>query len=141
MNTEFEMRCILAKNIMDYFVKEIPYMEGLHGLNLSLIVDEGRYYKDFERDFNSVVSDINDVLEGFFFIEIRYSSFDEQSRFFTFSMSFHGQKISLKDCEWCNGSGVDFQHYPCPDCQGGGYKGGMDAVELENRILSLYDME
>lgn len=31
----------------------------------------------------------------------------------------------FENCRWCNGGGVEIHgHYPCPDCEGTGMKGG-----------------
>lgn len=143
MSIKSEIKMILANNIVNYFTREDLTDENIYGF--SIAVDNRGYSKrDIEEDFESAIEEINQKLEGFFVInpiDSYISDIDLDVGYSVFTMEVHGNKISLQDCKWCNGSGVEFQHYPCPDCQGGGYKGGMDAVELENRILSLYDME
>ena len=50
--------------------------------------------------------------------------------------------ISLEECPWCNGSGSTTQdgyifstHYPCPDCEGTGFKYGKRAEkEWERQV-------
>lgn len=50
--------------------------------------------------------------------------------------------ISLEKCPWCNGSGSTTQdgyifstHYPCPDCEGTGFKYGKRAEkEWERQV-------
>lgn len=54
--------------------------------------------------------------------------------------------ISLEKCPWCNGSGSTTQdgyifstHYPCPDCQGTGFKYGRAAEKEWERLLKEQD--
>ena len=42
------------------------------------------------------------------------------------------ERVSLEKCKWCNGTGNGASHimdtsYPCPDCEGTGYKEGKRA--------------
>ncbi len=42
------------------------------------------------------------------------------------------EEVSLEKCKWCNGTGNGASHimdtpYPCPDCEGTGYKEGKRA--------------
>lgn len=29
-------------------------------------------------------------------------------------------KLEYKECKWCGGTGSEYMHIPCPDCQGHG---------------------
>ena len=49
-------------------------------------------------------------------------------------------KVSLKECEWCDGSGTDREFLAiggvrgCWDCQGTGFEGGIEAKKEHLRL-------
>lgn len=42
----------------------------------------------------------------------------------------------FEECRWCNGIGKELDgHYPCPDCEGTGIKGGKFALEKFDEFI------
>lgn len=50
-------------------------------------------------------------------------------------------KVSLEECQWCNGTGTDGEYgqFPCFDCEATGFKcGKAAAMEHERQIEEAY---
>lgn len=131
-----EIKHLLIKGIMNFFAGE-EERNGKYGISIAMDI-KGHNKSDVENEFKDVVEEINEALEDFFLIKPVSNYLNEDYNIITFIMEVEGRSISLKDCKWCNGSGIDYQHYPCPDCQGSGYESGLYAVELNDIIASLY---
>jgi hypothetical protein len=48
------------------------------------------------------------------------------------------KKVPDDKCKWCKGSGRE-DHYPCPDCEGTGFKHGKQAVAYQDYQIGIMD--
>jgi DnaJ-class molecular chaperone len=56
------------------------------------------------------------------------------------------EEVSLEKCKWCNGTGNGASHimdtsYPCPDCEGTGYKEGKRAERYFDYLMEEKEKE
>lgn len=51
-------------------------------------------------------------------------------------------KSIFDKCKWCNGGGKELDgHYPCPDCEGTGMKGGKYAEQQFDEFIDQMERE